>query len=814
MGTLQLAILLPLVVTGLDDEGRAPALTNAGFEAREPLAGWEVVTYGVRAEVAVDDKVAHEGRQSLRVSADEPTDTALGQEITLTPGHWYRFRGWVRTRGIDPLGSNVSGTYQVQNAAGRGILAAGPSQRGDTEWTEVALTFRAPGDGRVRVAPFLVGFGKGKGTAWFDDLAIEPIDPAKATVVVTREPLRTGRIEQGQYGQFVEYLCDLVPSMWADTLCDGSFEGLTPYKVVYLKETDDRQRPWYPCGATNRARFGRDETTKVSGSSSYRVAAEGRSPCTVGIAQGGIALRRGVACEFSCNLKEAGLNGPVRARLQRDGTVYAEAELRPTKDWRKHHARLVPNGDDDRATITIDFHGPGTLWLDNAALMPEDAVDGWRSDVIEAVKAMRPGVIRFGGSTLDDPERGEFEWRDTVGDPDHRRPFRAWGGLQPTGPGLEEIVRFCRLVGAEPLICVRSTRRSPRDAADQVQYFNGGVDTPMGALRARNGHPEPYRIRYWQVGNEQGGSDYESRLPEFCRAMKQADPTIRLLSSYPSPGVLRGSGEWLDLVAPHHYDIANLAAAAADLEAIRRMIRENAPGRPIRVAVTEWNTTGGDWGPPRARLWTLENALACARYQNLLHRNCDLVTIANRSNLINSFCSGCIQTDNRRLYVTPTYHAQRLYATRAGDRPLRIDSPLPADSAPDLSATLAAEGDAVVLLAVNDGPEPVVRPLDFSAFGRDGQELEVWTLADSRQAGEPDATNGFADLDRIAPRRSTFPAAGPRFEYRFPALSLTVLRWRVSGSPDAGRDGRLRAIESTRSSQGWGWGGSGSTGSR
>ena len=164
------------------------------------------------------------------------------------------------------------------------------------------------------------------------------------------------------------------------------------------------------------------------------------------------------------------------------------------------------------------------------------------------------------------------------------------------------------------------------------------------------------------------------------------------------------------------------------------MLHELAPGRKIRVAVTEWNTTAGDWGPRRARLWTLENALACSRYQNLLHRQCDLVAIANRSNIVNSFCSGFIQTDNHRLYKTPTYHAQKLYATMAGDRPLKIDSPLPAIAVPDLSATLSADGKSVVLLAVNDRLEPVSRPLDFSAFGRDGQTLEVWTLADTRRA--------------------------------------------------------------------------------
>ena len=119
---------------------------------------------------------------------------------------------------------------------------------------------------------------------------------------------------------------------------------------------------------------------------------------------------------------------------------------------------------------------------------------------------MRPGIIRFGGSTLDDPNLGEFEWRDTIGDPDHRRPFRAWGGLQPTGPGLEEFVQFCRMVDAEPLICVRFSRRDPKDAAELVQYLNGAVDTPMGALRAKNGHPEPYRVKFWQVGNERSGT--------------------------------------------------------------------------------------------------------------------------------------------------------------------------------------------------------------------------------------------------------------------------------------------------------------------
>ncbi len=209
------------------------------------------------------------------------------------------------------------------------------------------------------------------------------------------------------------------------------------------------------------------------------------------------------------------------------------------------------------------------------------------------------------------------------------------------------------------------------------------------------------------------------------------------------------------------------------------MLDTNETDHSIRIAVTEWNTTGGDWGPKRARLWTLENALACARYHNLLHRHGDFIQIACRSNLTNSFCSGCIQTDNHRLYKTPTYHAQQLYATLAGNRPLRIDGSLPADSAPDLSATLTAQEDAVVLFTVNDSLEAISRPLDFSAFGLKGQTLEVWTLADVKQAGEPDVTNSFDEPERVIPRRSTVSVSSPRFTQQFPPLSLSVLKWRI-----------------------------------
>jgi len=298
----------------------------------------------------------------------------------------------------------------------------------------------------------------------------------------------------------------------------------------------------------------------------------------------------------------------------------------------------------------------------------------------------------------------------------------------------------------------------------------------MGALRAKNGHPNPYGVKFWQVGNERSGAEYERSLPEFCKAMKDADPTIKLFSSFPTEGVIKGAGQFLDFVCPHQYDAENLEAENDELTDVRQMLNRLAPGRPIKIAVTEWNTTAGDMGLRRARLWTLENALACSRYQNLLHRNADIVEIANRSNLTNSFCSGIIQTDRTRMYLTPTYYAQMLYSKLAGVKPLKIDPPAPLKAGLDVSATQADDG-SITFFVVNASEDTVAKTLDFSAVGSSAGQAEIWTLEDRKHALEPDATNSFDAPLRVSPRKSTVALSGvTKVPELFPPLSLTVVR--------------------------------------
>jgi alpha-L-arabinofuranosidase len=254
-----------------------------------------------------------------------------------------------------------------------------------------------------------------------------------------------------------------------------------------------------------------------------------------------------------------------------------------------------------------------------------------------------------------------------------------------------------------------------------------------------------------------------------------------------------------------------------DVERCRQMIAQNAPGRNIRLAITEWNTTAGDWGLGRAMLWTLDNALACSRYHNFMHRNCDIIEIANRSNLADSFCSGIIQPGNSGLFKTPTYYAQQLYAVHAGQVPLKVrmgagqgrfkkdkerggdgsaarnvvvpfkdagtsrprpflESAMDADDPElDVSATLAKDGHRVAIFIVNPTIQPHKRTIDLAAFTPGRKRLSVWTLADTYKAGERDAANSWREPDRIRTERSRAVVVDGKVEWEVPALSLTLL---------------------------------------
>lgn len=187
--------------------------------------------------------------------------------------------------------------------------------------------------------------------------------------------------------------------------------------------------------------------------------------------------------------------------------------------------------------IEIAGNGSGSFRVGAVSLMPADNVEGFRPDTIKLIKDLRSGFWRVPGGNF----VSGYDWRDTIGDPDKRPTIDdpAWHAPQPNDLGLHELLTLCRLIETEPYLCVSTGFGSPREAGEMVEYVNGAPDTTMGKLRVANGHAEPWRVKYWNIGNEMYGywqmgymppEQYMVKHKLTAKAMRKADPNIMLVA--------------------------------------------------------------------------------------------------------------------------------------------------------------------------------------------------------------------------------------------------------------------------------------------
>jgi alpha-N-arabinofuranosidase len=591
---------------------------------------------------------------------------------------------------------------------------------------------------------------------------------AEIVLEVSARPMHDGRINPMLFGNFMELLDDLVPGMWAEMLNDRGFDGVKrPANWVYYDGAPNVcDREW-----DKNDNWTYDATDAFNGPRCAKLmSADGRS---ASLTQAGLAVTKGAMYRFSAYLRTDAADTRIQAILKAllpDGhwMSLASATLpAPSSDWARYTAQLPSRGTTDRAVFELQVAGHGAVWADKLSLMPSDNLDGWRPDVIEAIKAVRPAVVRWGGSVCDP---GAYRWKNGIGDRDRRVPFpnRVWGRIDSNDVGIDEFCRFCELVKAQPLVCLSFSDGS-KSAADFVEYCNGAPTTEWGAKRAANGRPEPYRVRYWQLGNEISGDDdhYVNACPAFCKAMKRIDPAVLLLASFPSQRLLDKLGKEIAYIGPHHYT-PDLAACEADFKKLAEMIRKTPGCGHIRVAVTEWNVSAGGWGLMRGKFLTLETALLNARYLNLLCRYSNLVDIACRSNMTNSLGSGIIATTPVGLLERPSYHVMKLYADHA--KPI----PLSATGAPDgldVVACASPARDAVCIFAVNTKNEPVVLALDLTEFGAAFAPTGAETVCDTLDARQPDVMNHWTAKDRV---RTTRLQVTTR-DLTLPAFSATAI---------------------------------------
>src|SRR5579864_7208794 len=457
------------------------------FSAQLRTDGWTPSTPAKEPPVSV-----RVSGQSFEMSAERPTHFALSQEVFLRPGTLWRAAASVKSDG-----RSSQPRLEIDSpVGGQGTSVAKP---GVTGRQPLEVLFRVPSPGRARLR--LVAFSNTAGKVWFDDVRLEPLsenDDAVEDIRILPTRISERGIDLKQGGQFIEPLCRLTSSMIAQQVDATSFEEEPPWRPSYKREIDKPYRPWYPEGAVHLAKYSLDIQNAFNGKRSQKIELPA-AHSWAGVSQDGFYLEPGHQYKLRLHMRSEG-NVKVQASLHGEGGAIAgPVDLGSApRDWQGAVATLRATRAARNATLTIEFEGPGTLWLDRVYMIDADAVLGlWRPDVVAALNALQPGVIRFGGSTLE-----VFEWDKCLGNWDLRAPYvtEPWGGLDPNFVGVEEFVQLARYVGAEPLICVRWTGKTPQDAAAEVEYFNGGSDTPQGRLRAHNGHAEPYRIKYWQIG--------------------------------------------------------------------------------------------------------------------------------------------------------------------------------------------------------------------------------------------------------------------------------------------------------------------------
>ena len=187
-----------------------------------------------------------------------------------------------------------------------------------------------------------------------------------------------------------------------------------------------------------------------------------------------------------------------------------------TSEYKKFPLSLNAEADTTDGAIEITGIGSGSFHVGALSLMPADNVQGFRPDTIALLRDLHAGMWRLpGGNFISD-----WDWHNSIGDIDKRTPAfdYAWDAMQTNDLGMDELMSLCKLIGVDPYITVNAGFGDSHSAAEEVEYLNGSVDTHMGAQRAKNGHPEPYHIKYWNIGNEPYGSwQHQPHRPEIFR---------------------------------------------------------------------------------------------------------------------------------------------------------------------------------------------------------------------------------------------------------------------------------------------------------
>ena len=479
-------------------------------------------------------------------------------------------------------------------------------------------------------------------------------------------------------------------------------------------------------------------------------------------------------------------------RLYDEEGILDEVTLpKPNWEWKAYPFTLQPNRTAKNVTIQLGVTEPGRVWFDQLSLMSQASQDvgGLRPDLLKAVAEIRPTVIRWPGGGF----ANGYRWKDAIGAQHERKkfPYSMWNHQDTGAFGTDEFIGMCRRVGAEPLVVLNTGLWRPpeersaylQEARDWIEYCNGPATSGWGKVRAENGHPDPYEVKYWEIDNETWGMGIEAYIQtvrDFVPALKQIDPSIKIAvcgaGNLKEEGLewnrkmIEGCGELFDYLSVHHYELPHrFAEGPYEFEQFVNQTKEliaSSRNPEIKVYVSEWNAQSIDW----------RTGLYAGAVLNGFERS-DVVGMTGPALFlrhVNSlgWINGFINHDHRTWFPGPNYVTMRLYSEHFA--PLRIA--LHGDTQGlNLVATRSEDMRKVYVKAVNPHHHAVNVLLTFS--GRfDPQSSSLRLIA-------PDSLSAHNSLDQPS---AVQPVSG-LVKQMTNTVQLELPRWSVGVATIVGK---------------------------
>ncbi|HEY3285098.1 MAG TPA: alpha-L-arabinofuranosidase C-terminal domain-containing protein [Armatimonadota bacterium] len=648
----------------------------------------------------------------------------------------------------------------------------------------------------------------------------QPIEGPRATLRVDASRPATFTIDRRIFGNFLEHLGGCVyGGVWGQILLNSSFER----DPRISRDVARLPWPWEPLGDVKAT------AVKMAANSELSARLEGRGP-EAGVRQRVfLPSHRESRYEGYLYLRAEGDVNRVQVSLRnaRDGgEPLAQAELQGIPGtFRRFPFRLQVDPEEAPPLRPVDFcvtfTGPGTVWVDQVLLFPRDAVHGIDPDIIKVAKDWNIPLLRYPGGNF----VSGYHWRDGIGPRDQRPsyPNPAWDGMETNQFSTDEFMRFCGLIDAKPHFCVNIGTGTPDEAASWVEYMNGRADTPMGRMRAENGHAKPYGVKLWEVGNEIYGEwqighcsalENARRYRAFSQAMLRVDPSLELIGNGEAADndwnqtLIRECGPLLRHISLH--PLVSLPGGLQDrfsleeiyyssmahpwdfedrfLPNLRSQIQADArtPDN-VTAAITEWGIiVGGEWGET-LRYPHAENqggAVYSGCFLNALIRSGEIVSVANITGLLHG---GGMKKRREKVYVDPMYWALKLYADSGAHKAVATAVEGACYSVPrrgflpavervpylDVVACLNRSGSELTLFVTNRHlKQDQEATLELEGFRFEGGRMRTLEAPGMLQR------NSEEDPDRIRPRDSVLTDRGTSLQCRFPACSVNAITLR------------------------------------